>query len=532
MKTQNALLNQNIMLRRFAWAWTLLFGLSCVAIPVSALLFHGSSQTGFHALLDSTVLSVVRVTLQQAFYSVFFSGFFGMILGLWVGEFLVKYPQSWLQGILIAPYGVPTLVAAMAWIAWFGRSGILAQYGIETSIIYSLDGVILAHSFLNIPWVALLVSEARRQIPQESFEAAQTLGANRFYQWRWITWPQIRWAFLGACTQVFALCVMSFALVLVLGGGPPVQTLETLIYERLRYGTLDMTGAVACAFWELVITMIPWGLLLYFRRRQIAHFKKVPATLNRSSRVGISRVTIEAGLLWLLCALFIAPYFIILDRTVLQVFRDLEWRQQIFDSLGFSVGLAIACGFLTVATAVASIVTLTTFKGKQAGFVGTLLGLPNGISVLVLGLGFWIAYGQWIDPFDGGLTILLGVQATLFFPVAYRLLWPVAQGSQKEQIEIACTLGASPFQAFWYIEWPRWKAPLLSAFAGVAGASLGEVAAISLFYQEKLVPLPLLISRWMQQYRFDEAKGVGGLLLLLSMGLILSSVKVGKRILK
>src|SRR5690349_18383953 len=122
-----------------AWAWTVLFGVVCVTIPMGTLLFQISSRTGFHVLLDPTVLSVVQLTLKQAIYSVFFSGFFGIFLGLWVGEYLVRNPRSWLQGILIAPYGVPTLIAAMTWIAWFGRSGLLSQYGIETNLSYSLN---------------------------------------------------------------------------------------------------------------------------------------------------------------------------------------------------------------------------------------------------------------------------------------------------------------------------------------------------------------------------------------------------------
>jgi ABC-type Fe3+ transport system permease subunit len=77
------------------------------------------------------------------------------------------------------------------------------------------------------------------------------------------------------------------------------------------------------------------------------------------------------------------------------------------------------------------------------------------------------------------------------------------------------------------IEWPRWRGPIFSAFAGVAGASLGELGAVSFFYSEKLVPLPLLVSRWMRQYRFEEAQGIAALLFLLSVLLIVISVESG-----
>jgi ABC-type Fe3+ transport system permease subunit len=61
---------------------------------------------------------------------------------------------------------------------------------------------------------------------------------------------------------------------------------------------------------------------------------------------------------------------------------------------------------------------------------------------------------------------------------------------------------------------------VFSALALVAGASLGEVAAVSLFATGGLTPLPLLISRFMSQYRFDEAQAVSAVLFMLSAALM------------
>jgi ABC-type Fe3+ transport system permease subunit len=46
-----------------------------------------------------------------------------------------------------------------------------------------------------------------------------------------------------------------------------------------------------------------------------------------------------------------------------------------------------------------------------------------------------------------------------------------------------------------------------------AALALGELGAVSLFYSEKWISLPLRLSRWMQQYRFEDAQGVSALLL-------------------
>jgi ABC-type Fe3+ transport system permease subunit len=56
----------------------------------------------------------------------------------------------------------------------------------------------------------------------------------------------------------------------------------------------------------------------------------------------------------------------------------------------------------------------------------------------------------------------------------------------------------------------------------VAGAALGEVAVVSLFYSENRVPVALLVSRWMGQYRFDGALSLSLFLTVVSVALMSS----------
>jgi ABC-type Fe3+ transport system permease subunit len=84
-----------------------------------------------------------------------------------------------------------------------------------------------------------------------------------------------------------------------------------------------------------------------------------------------------------------------------------------------------------------------------------------------------------------------------------------------QQMDSALLMGASWLQAFRVVDWMRWKGPLLSIAAGVAGASLGELGVVSFFYSEHVAPVSLLLSRWMSQYRFEEARILSSLLFLL-----------------
>ncbi|MGK5089573.1 ABC transporter permease subunit, partial [Bdellovibrionota bacterium FG-2] len=420
------------------------------------------------------------------------------------------------------PFAVPTIVAGMAWVSWLGRSGFLAQMGLHLDLAYRFEALILAHVFFNLPWVAFWISKASAEVPQNELDAAETLGTSAVYCFCFVIWPRIKWVFASATLQVFMLCVMSFALVLVLGGGPPVQTLETALYSRMRYGSVDLNGAMACALWQLAITAVPWIVLLSLKRRA-----GESAVTNPNRGRSFSRQSrFQEVLFFALALFFVVPY--------LAVFSGLKWPSQIDEiqsPLWISLQLALGTAAGSCVVALLAVLSVLFFqpcwRGRVSTFLTVLYNLPSSFSVLVLGLGVWIAYSIWMDPFEGSLLAMLLLQVTLFAPIAFRVFWPIAHQTQHQLLDAAQSLGASPLVAFRFVEFPRWRGPLLSAFAMVAAAALGEVAAVSLFYSEKLVPLPLVISRWMGQYRFEEAQFVSALLLLVSMGVMVAVYFLG-----
>ncbi|MEO5968750.1 MAG: ABC transporter permease subunit [Bdellovibrionia bacterium] len=541
-----------------ATTWIFLFWILCVGIPLSMVLLQLESGSATLSIWDPSVLHVARATFLQALYSTAISAVLGTAIGVWIrtpvnraGGFTQGGLVGWTHSLLAIPYSIPTVVAAQAWILWLGRSGVLAKFGIHLDWMYSLKSVILAHVFFNVPFVALMVSQAKLEVPKAQIEAAQLMGANGWSRFRWIIWPYIRWSAASSWAQVMALCGMSFGLVLILGGGPPVQTLEVEIYQRLRTGSMDLPGAVICGFWELLITLTPWALVLFFNSKQHHFLKGLPVSAFRGSDCQSTRLRdvgfqgarfqgvslfgfirsfrfwglLESGLV----AFFIIPYGIILNRETFANFLDPLWQRQVSEPLMFSLLLAFLTSVLTLITAGMAVLSLRYLqRWTKAQAIGTfLMGIPSGVSILVLGLGVWMAYGRWVDPFDGSLLAIVALQVTIAFPVALRLLLPLLKGVQVRELEAALLLGANPFRAFWDVEWARWRGLVFRVLALSAAASLGELGAVSLFYSEKLIPLPLLISRLMQQYRFDEAQGVSGLLFLLCL-LILAGPAFGK----
>ncbi len=79
-----------------------------------------------------------------------------------------------------APFLLPVIVAVLGLLSVFGRAGwlnaALAAVGLPTFTIYGLQGVVLAHVFLNLPLAVRMLLTGWQAIPAERFRLAETLG--------------------------------------------------------------------------------------------------------------------------------------------------------------------------------------------------------------------------------------------------------------------------------------------------------------------------------------------------------------------
>lgn len=518
-----------------ACAWVLgLFGIPVFSLGLRARTFVDFSES----LRDFRVLHAVQVTLLQTFFSILLSAFVGVPLGLSLAQW-ARTSSRWARVVEIAwaiPFSTPSLLMAFSVVAFLSAAGTsFPSLEFLQSLRYSLSAVIFAHVLYNAPFVALAVAQARRQVPDSLIAAARTLGASRSQIFVALTGPYIFPALGQALLQVALLCWMSFTLVLLLGGGPPVDSLETQLFSLIRGGGLELGPALACALWQLSLGLLIGLASFLFVNQTQGRSKLFHTRLDSSCLKPLSRIS------------FIQQVFLILFSFVLlgislnglvpkssEVIWNRERLELFFPPLVLSLKLACFVSLFTLVVAVSGV--FLVWKAREAPRLTQLLTLaltlPGTVSILVVGLGVWLSYSQWFDLFEGSFVAMAAVQSVSFVPLAVRALLPLLKGVPLRSIEAAQTLGASALQIFYEIEWPRWRGPLVKAAALIAAASLGEVAAVSFFYSENLIPLPLSISRALGQYRFEDAQFglwilMAGICVLLSLGSLIS--KVGHR---
>ncbi len=512
------------------------FALLGWVFPFFALLWTPQKESTWRLFLEEfrwegVVLLATRSAFEQAMASTFFSGLFGLGFGIPLGLAVLrargKVARLLSLGIsfLQLPWVIPSLVAATAWTQLLGLNGLNIGYGFWT--------VVIAHVFYNAPWVATSVAAATGQINELEIAAAQTIGAARRQVFTQVIWPKVAPAWAVSCLQAFSLCFTSFALVLLLGGGPPVETLETWIYSSVRSQMDSEVRAVAAAWIQAGVGLLLLGLA-HGVMPLFSGFLAAKVEPGSRSSVSLFRSPALWKVLLLLgfCSIWILPYSVVplhFLRVVVERKLDLDLLGGLGSSLLHSVVFSAVVGGC-VAWVGGAWVLILQQKGigsgawlwTQAAASRILWGslfLLGGMSSLVLSLS-WV---KWIGFPEGAYAwvVLALIQVLLLIPMTVRTLWGQLKEPLRIEMDTATTLGASALRAWRTVEWPRWRGALLSSAFLAWGVSLTEVAALQFFSPQGFRPLPLELSRLLRQYRFEEAELVSVVLLFLSAGLLL-----------
>ena len=169
-------------------------------------------------------------------------------------------------------------------------------------------------------------------------------------------------------------------------------------------------------------------------------------------------------------------------------------------------------------------VTRYEFRGRK--LLSTLIDIPFAMSPVVAGLCYLVVYGgqglvgEWLDDrFDVQLMFALPsmVMVTVFVTCPYvaRVLIPLMQSQGTEEEEAAILLGASGWQAFWYVTLPRIRWALLYGVVLTNARAVGEFGAVSVvsgLIRGETLTLPLLIQMLNEDYNTVGAFTAAGLL--------------------
>lgn len=501
---------------RAGGALALGFVVGFVLLALAPLFRFGGEMT-----IDRRLFAVLQFTLLQAFLSTLFSVFFGAIVALSVARRPQLPGRVWLLRFMAAPMGLPALAGAFGILAVWGREGVfnslLSYLGVtEKFEVYGLGGILIAHTFFNIPLAARLFTAALDRQPAQYWQIAANLGLRPLAQLRALELPALLSVLPGVAGLIFMLCATSFTLVLTLGGGPAATTLEVAIYQALKFD-FEPTRAVMLVLVQIGLTGLVLLLLAAFpmpeeeRTQQGGRFRRFDGH-------DLLAQTWDGAVILLFLAFCGAPFVAIVGSGLAADYRHLLADPLFWQALATSLALGSGAASLAVALswliAVARLATAsrTYIAGLEAA--GSLILLTPPI-VLSTGWFLWLKGGGGVAPF-----VLVGViNALMALPFSLRVLQPALRSHVQRTGRLSASLDLVGFRRLRLIDGPALMRPLLVAFCFALALSLGDLGAVALFGGNGLVTLPWLIYARLGSYRTTDAAALTLILALVCMTL-------------
>ncbi|AZL59155.1 thiamine/thiamine pyrophosphate ABC transporter permease ThiP [Tabrizicola piscis] len=492
--------------------------LALVIAPLVAVALRGAGVS-----LGPADWAAVRFTVTQAVLSALIS----TVLAIPVARALARrrfFGRGALVTLMGAPFLLPAVVAVLGLLAVFGRSGLLnsglAALGLPPVSIFGLQGVLLAHVFLNLPLAVRMILQGWLAIPAERFRLAQSLGFGPAQMLRHLEAPMLREVVPGVALVILVICLTSFAVVLTLGGGPAATTIELAIYQAVRFD-FDLARAAGLAGVQVVIcalaALAAWVLM------RPAGFG---AGLDRQAQIpapGGWRSMADGATLAAATLFLILPLLAVALRGVPGL-ADLP--PSVLPAALRSVLVALASATLTSAAALALALAVARKPSVLAGAAATL---PLATSGLVLGTGLFLIVQPFTPPMTVALPVTILVNMALTLPYLYRILLPQARALRSDYGRLADSLGLQGWSRLRWLILPRLARPL-GFGAGIAAAlSMGDLGAIALFAGERQATLPLVVQQLTGAYRLEAASAASLVLVTLSFALFWACDAGGRR---
>jgi len=262
-----------------ALGFTLLYFSLIVLIPLAALVLRSTKMSWAEFWAATTaprVLASFRLSFGASLAGAGINVLFGSIVA-WV---LVRYRfplRKLVDALVDLPFALPTAVAGIALTSiyasngWVGR--LLEPYGIK--VAFTPLGVIVALTFIGLPFVVRTLQPVLEDLDAEIEEAAASLGASRWHTIKRVILPELWPALATGFALAFARALGEFGSVVFIAANKPMHTEIVPLLIMIKLEQFDYSGATALA---VVMLVASFALLLLINllqrwatRRQYAY---------------------------------------------------------------------------------------------------------------------------------------------------------------------------------------------------------------------------------------------------------------------
>ncbi|WP_374102612.1 ABC transporter permease [Micromonospora sp. D93] len=240
-------------------------GLLFLVLPLAGLLIRAPWTTLPERLTEPGALTALRLSVQTATLATALCLLLGVPLAWMLAR--VEFPgRRLVRALVTVPLVLPPVVGGVALLLVFGRRGLVggwldATFGI--TLPFTTTGVVLAESFVAMPFLVIAVEGALRAADHRYEEAAATLGASRWTTFTHVTLPLVAPGLAAGAVLCWARALGEFGATITFAGNYPgrTQTMPLAVYLALE---TDVESAIVLS---LVLLVVSVGILVALRDR-------------------------------------------------------------------------------------------------------------------------------------------------------------------------------------------------------------------------------------------------------------------------
>lgn len=236
-------------------------------LPLAGLVVRAPWGQAVPELSSSESLDALRLSLVCSLSATAIALLLGVPLA-WMYARLQIRGLSLLRAMTTLPMVLPPVVGGVALLLAFGRGGLLGSilfdaFGLR--LPFTTAGVILAETFVSMPFLVLSVEAGLRSLDQRLEEAARTLGARPWTLFRRVTLPLAGPSVFAGAVLCWSRALGEFGATITFAGNFPdvTQTMPLAVYLLLE------TRPQAAIMLSLVLVGASLAVLVALRDRYL-----------------------------------------------------------------------------------------------------------------------------------------------------------------------------------------------------------------------------------------------------------------------
>ncbi len=245
------------------------------ALPFLGLLWRMPWGSLWDIASEDAVATALWLSIRTSLTATALAVIFGVPLA-WLLARVAFRGRGAVRALCMLSMVLPPVVGGVVLFFSFGRRGLFGQYldrWFDFRLPFTTWGVVMAQTFVSMPFLVITVEAALRQVDRRYEDAARTLGGSRWYVFRRVTLPTIRPALIAGAVLAWARALGEFGATITFAGNFPgtTRTMPLATYLALE------SDPQAALVLSLVLVAISFGVLVTLRDRWLGGFSPVSA---------------------------------------------------------------------------------------------------------------------------------------------------------------------------------------------------------------------------------------------------------------